>query len=66
VDFYVKKLFDENAQFGRNVQCPERICGNYSGNPPPINPVPPQYANGQVYSVAGQPRTFGIKFSQQF
>ena len=48
VDFYIKNLFDENAQYGRNVQCPETVCA------------------AQVYSVAGQPRTFGIKFSQEF
>lgn len=48
VDFYIKNLLDENAQYGRNVQCPETVCA------------------AQVYSVAGQPRTFGIKFSQNF
>ena len=48
VDFYIKNLLDENAQFGRNVQCPEQVCA------------------AQVYSVAAQPRTFGIKFSQEF
>ena len=48
VDFYIKNLFDENAQYGRNVQCPETICA------------------AQVYSVAAQPRTFGVKFSQEF
>ncbi len=48
VDFYVKNLLDENAQYGRNVQCPETVCA------------------AQVYSVAAQPRTFGIKFSQEF
>lgn len=48
VDLYVKNLLDENAQYGRNVQCPEQICA------------------AQVYSVSGQPRTLGIKFSQNF
>ncbi len=48
VDFYIKNLLDENAQYGRNVQCPEQVCA------------------AQVYSVAAQPRTFGIKFSQEF
>ena len=48
VDFYIKNLLDENAQYSRNVQCPETVCA------------------AQVYSVAGQPRTFGIKFSQEF
>lgn len=48
VDVYIKNLLDENAQYSRNVQCPEQVCA------------------AQVYSVAGQPRTFGIKFSQEF
>ena len=48
VDFYVKNLLDENAQYGRNVQCPEQVCA------------------AQVYSVGAQPRTFGVKFSQEF
>ena len=65
VDFYVKNLLDENAQYGRNVQCPEQVCGNRPSGTP-VNPVPSHYANGQVYSVAAQPRTFGIKFSQEF
>jgi hypothetical protein len=47
------------------VQCPERVCGNRPDGTP-VFPVPSQYTNGQVYSVAGQPRTIGIKFSQQF
>lgn len=48
VDFYVKNLFDENAQYSRGVQCPEQVCA------------------AQVYTVSGQPRTIGIKFSQEF
>ena len=65
VDFYIKNLLDENAQYGRNVQCPETVCGNRPSGAS-VYPVPSQYANGQVYSVAAQPRTFGIKFSQEF
>ena len=48
VDFYVKNLFDDNAQYNRYTQCAEAVCG------------------GDVYSVSAQPRTFGIKFSQDF
>jgi iron complex outermembrane receptor protein len=48
VDFYVKNLMNEEAQYNRFTQCNESVCG------------------AQVYSVAGQPRTFGIKFSQEF
>jgi iron complex outermembrane recepter protein len=67
VDFYVKNLFDQDAQFNRFTQCPETICGNRL--PPgqqPVFPVPFQYRNGQVYATSGQPRTFGIKFTQEF
>lgn len=48
VDFYVKNLFDENAQYNHFSQCAESVCG------------------AQVYSNAAAPRTFGIKFSQEF
>ena len=65
VDLYVKNLFDENAQYNRGVQCPERVCGNRPDGAP-VYPVPSQYANGQVYSFGAQPRTIGIKFSQEF
>ena len=30
------------------------------------SPVPPQYANGQIYVLPAQPRTIGIRFSQTF
>jgi iron complex outermembrane recepter protein len=48
VDFFVKNLFDENAEYNRFSQCNESICGT------------------QTYVVSGQPRTVGIKFSQDF
>ena len=31
-----------------------------------VFPVPPQYANGQVYITPVQPRVFGVRFSQEF
>jgi len=65
LDFFVKNVFDERAQFGRFFQCPEHICGNDISDPPAY-PVPAEYANGQVYVVPNQPRTFGIRFSQEF
>lgn len=64
VDFYIKNLLDEHPEYNRYTQCPEDVCGNNLGGS--VYPVPPQYANGQVYSVTGQPRTFGIKFTQEF
>jgi len=65
VDLYVKNVFDENAQYSRFTQCNERICGNRPEDPP-VFAVPDRFANGQIYSVASQPRTIGIRFSQEF
>ena len=64
LDVFVKNVFDERAQFSRYVQCPDHICGNAID--PPAYPVPPEYANGQVYIVPGQPRTFGVRYSREF
>lgn len=61
VDLYVKNVFDENAQYSRFTQCNENVCGNGPGAP-----VPSRFTDGQVYSIAAQPRTIGIKFSQEF
>ena len=65
LNLYVKNLFDKNTEFGRYTLCATAVCGNQnpSGN---AYPAPAEYANGQVYTVAGQPRTIGIRFSQEF
>ena len=65
LNLYVKNLFDKRTEFGRYTLCATAICGN--GNPSGnVYPAPAEYANGQVYTVAGQPRTIGIRFSQEF
>jgi outer membrane receptor protein involved in Fe transport len=64
LDFFVKNVFDERAQFSRFVACSDAICGNAVGGS--YYPVPPEYANGQVYIVPGQPRTFGVRYSREF
>jgi outer membrane receptor protein involved in Fe transport len=65
VDLFIKNAFDQHVEYGRFVDCPETVCGNRpSGDP--VYPVPPQYANGQVYRVPGQPRTIGLRFEQTF
>lgn len=65
LNLYVKNLFDERTEFGRYTLCATAVCGN--GDPGSNTyPAPPEYANGQVYTVAGQPRTIGIRFSQEF
>lgn len=58
VEFYVNNLFDERAQLARSTQCSESICG--------ASGVVDDYPNGQIYTTTNQPRTFGVKFSQEF
>jgi len=48
VDFFLRNVFDEVAEFSRFVQCPETVCGE------------------QRYFTVNQPRTFGVRFSQEF
>ncbi len=64
LDFFVKNVFDKRGQLSRFFQCREDICGNAVS--PTVYPVPPEYANGQVYFLSNQPRTYGIRFSQEF
>jgi outer membrane receptor protein involved in Fe transport len=65
LDLFVKNAFDERGQLGRFFQCREDVCGN---DHPDIQvfPNPPEYDNGQVYVVPVQPRTIGLRWSQQF
>lgn len=55
---YVNNVFDERAEISRFTNCVEAVCG--------ASGVVPEYPNGQVYTITNQPRTFGIKWSQQF
>ncbi|WP_457096997.1 TonB-dependent receptor [Lysobacter sp. P5_B9] len=55
---YVNNVFDERAQINRFTNCAETVCGAAG--------VVPEYPNGQVYTVTNQPRTFGVRFSQEF
>lgn len=65
LNLYVKNLFDRRTEYGRYTLCATAVCGN--GDPSNnAYPAPPEYANGQVYTVAGQPRTIGLRFSQEF
>ena len=58
LNMYVKNLFDESAQFSKFAMCPETVCG--------ASGVDAQYPNGQIYTIANQPRTIGLRFSQEF
>ena len=58
LSFYVKNLTDERAQFNRYTMCPIGVCS--------ANDVAPNYPDGQVYEVVSTPRTFGLRFTQDF
>ncbi len=58
LDFYVKNAFDERAQLYKYTECAEAVCAAHG--------VVPQFPNGQVYTVTNQPRTIGVRFSQNF
>jgi hypothetical protein len=58
--FYVTTGFDERAEINKFTNCAEFVCGNGAGADVP------GYPHGQVYTVTNQPRTFGIRFSQEF
>lgn len=66
LDLFVTNATDERAVLGRFTLCSEAICGNAIPPEDAAYPAPPEYANGQVYTVTNQPRTVGIRFSQKF
>ncbi|WCL52964.1 TonB-dependent receptor [Gimibacter soli] len=57
IEAYIHNAFDERTENGRYAACGETICG--SG-------FPDVGAQGIIYNVPTQPRTFGIKFGQEF
>jgi outer membrane receptor protein involved in Fe transport len=58
LDLYVNNAFDKRGQLFRYAECAAATCAAHD--------VVPQYPNGQVYTVMNQPRTVGIRFSQEF
>jgi iron complex outermembrane recepter protein len=58
VDVYVNNLFDKRAEISKFTECAEAVCAAHG--------VVPEYPNGQVYTVTNQPRTVGIRFTQDF
>jgi len=57
LNFYINNAFDQDGQIFRYAEC---------GNTCATHNVVPAYPNGQIYTVMTPPRTFGIRFSQQF
>jgi len=58
VDLYINNVFDKRASLYKYTECAESVCAAHG--------VVPQYPNGQVYTVTNQPRTIGIRFTQDF
>jgi outer membrane receptor protein involved in Fe transport len=58
VDLYINNVFDKRASLYKYAECAETVCAAHG--------VVPQYPNGQVYVVTNQPRTIGIRFTQDF
>ncbi|MDZ4814269.1 MAG: TonB-dependent receptor [Pseudomonadota bacterium] len=58
LELYVNNVFDELAEVSKFTQCAEAVCGAAG--------EVDEYPNGQVYTITNQPRTLGIRFSQEF
>ena len=58
VNVYVNNVFDKRAALYKYTECAESVCAAHG--------VVPQYPNGQVYTVTNQPRTIGVRFTQNF
>ena len=57
LDFYVKNAFDKRAQLGRYAGCAFACV---------LPDLVPEYPNGQRYTLYNQPRTIGLRWSQEF
>jgi len=58
VNVYVNNVFDKRGSLFKYTECAEAVCAAHG--------VVPQYPNGQVYTVTNQPRTIGVRFTQDF
>lgn len=58
VDVYVDNVFDKRAALYKFTECGVTVCAAHG--------VVAQYPQGQVYTGFSQPRTFGIRFKQEF
>jgi hypothetical protein len=54
----VNNAFDKHGQLFRYAECAAATCAAHD--------VVPGYPDGQVYTVMNQPRTVGLRFSQEF
>jgi len=58
VDAFLQNAFDSRGQVARFTECTETVCAAHG--------VDPTHPDGQVYVVPIQPRTFGIRFTEDF
>src|SRR5574337_1265580 len=58
VNIYVDNVFDKRAALYKFTECGVQVCAAHG--------VVPQYPDGQVYTGFSQPRTFGLRFKQDF
>ena len=58
LDVYIDNLFNKLGTTYKFTECGVTVCGAHG--------VVSQYPNGQVYTGVTQPRTFGIRFKQDF
>ncbi|WP_426688311.1 TonB-dependent receptor [Rhodanobacter ginsengiterrae] len=58
LNVYIDNVFDKRAALYKFAECGVQVCGAHN--------VVADYPNGQVYTGFSQPRTFGIRFKQDF
>ena len=58
LDLFIKNVLDERGQMGRFFTCQDTVCG--------ARDLVPEYPDGQVYITPNQPRTIGVRWSQEF
>ncbi|MEO8857464.1 MAG: TonB-dependent receptor, partial [Burkholderiaceae bacterium] len=58
LNVYIDNVFDKRATLYKFAECGVQVCGAHN--------VVPDYPNGQVYTGFSQPRTFGVRFKQDF
>jgi iron complex outermembrane receptor protein len=58
LNLYVDNVFDKRAALYKFAECGVAVCAAHG--------LVAQYPNGQVYTGFSQPRTFGIRFKQDF
>jgi outer membrane receptor protein involved in Fe transport len=58
LDAYVENAFDTHGEMGRFSECTPQVCAAHG--------QVAAYPNGQSYVIPIQPRTYGLRFTQDF